>query len=742
MRTANKKFTLRCTDSQFEQLSQKASQANLPLSHYLIESGLSDSVSLSPHLRKRIDQIKFEAKLLQDHVDLLLNKKSYLEQLLSVGELHNFIFFLTSAAKRLHNIFLVDNNHADINQADKFSNNQFDNNQTHSNHIDDDYQIDNTNQMGSSHIGEVNSSSSERLSDNDTSKDSNGSNSSSSALNNRFGDAQISNEYANNQNSEIEIDTDEVKIDEIKTIKSNSSYSAPISIATLECYVEENVEVVWGFTSATNFFFFYHHECVPILSTDIQDINTTNLDDEILANCISLESDVYASGNSSGVDHNLVVATLATLPINSCNGNQTSLSDTNLDNSNLPNLSNQPISSNLSDLIDKTFTSTQLVNKDFINENLVSQNLIYDNSINESLENLTSQSSMAENLDHNILLVENLENSESTTAITDSNPGLESENLNQLNIASPIDAHIPITCSSPSLDNSNQLNIPSTINASSTTITTTELNLLNVVSLISTNEKSNYAHSHSREDTSNYSSHSNDEDESSSSPLDRELDEEFDGEFVETQFYVVDDASIDPNLLVYLPADNQDFEEVQEAQEVQEAPDNTLISDSNTLSLEVPSTNLNTSTQQNLQQNLQQNFSDEPYEHNYEDNYDFLTQSEEEFNADWDRIHKLIQQTDFSSVDLNSLVFLPTPIDDNFDDSSLDNSNNLHDLLPLDPLDKQISDSDNNTTRSNINTDNNITPSNTNTDNNPSLTNQTSSSGQPYVAKPTNKDFP
>ena len=125
MRVASKKFNLRCTDSDFEQLSLKANRANLPLSRYLIECGLSDNASFSPHLRENIDQIKFESALLQHHLDLLLNKKSHLEQLLASGDLHNFIFYLTSSAKFLHDIFLSDKNQINkIDQTNSSTHNQ------------------------------------------------------------------------------------------------------------------------------------------------------------------------------------------------------------------------------------------------------------------------------------------------------------------------------------------------------------------------------------------------------------------------------------------------------------------------------------------------------------------------------------------------------------------------------------------------------------------------------------------
>lgn len=116
MRTANRKFTLRCTEYEFEQLSKKANHANLALSHYLIQCGLSDNIPLSSYLLNNIEQIKFESALLQHHLDLLLNKKSYIEQLASLGELNNLISFLSYSAKSLHDIFLADSNQNKINQ--------------------------------------------------------------------------------------------------------------------------------------------------------------------------------------------------------------------------------------------------------------------------------------------------------------------------------------------------------------------------------------------------------------------------------------------------------------------------------------------------------------------------------------------------------------------------------------------------------------------------------------------------
>lgn len=77
----SKRFHLYCTDDEYALLTQKANQANLSLSRYLIESGLSFSVnSLSPFIRNNIEQIKFESALLQHHLDLLLNKKSVVFQ--------------------------------------------------------------------------------------------------------------------------------------------------------------------------------------------------------------------------------------------------------------------------------------------------------------------------------------------------------------------------------------------------------------------------------------------------------------------------------------------------------------------------------------------------------------------------------------------------------------------------------------------------------------------------------------
>ncbi len=111
------RFNIHCSKDELDKLSLAANQANLSLSRYLIESGLSFSAnSLSPFIRDNIEQIKFESALLQHHLDLLLNKKSYIEQLASLGELNNLISFLSFSAKSLHDIFLADSNQNTINQ--------------------------------------------------------------------------------------------------------------------------------------------------------------------------------------------------------------------------------------------------------------------------------------------------------------------------------------------------------------------------------------------------------------------------------------------------------------------------------------------------------------------------------------------------------------------------------------------------------------------------------------------------
>lgn len=102
-RTSNKKFNLRCADYELDMLSSRAAAANLPLSKYLVQAGLSDSINLSPHLQEHIEQIKFELGLLNHNV-AALNDNFKLRELIADDQLNYLISYLSYSAKTLHDI--------------------------------------------------------------------------------------------------------------------------------------------------------------------------------------------------------------------------------------------------------------------------------------------------------------------------------------------------------------------------------------------------------------------------------------------------------------------------------------------------------------------------------------------------------------------------------------------------------------------------------------------------------------
>ena len=330
VRTANKKFTLRCTEYEFEQLSKKANHANLALSHYLIQCGLSDNIPLSSYLLNNIEQIKFESALLQHHLDLLLNKKSYIEQLASLGELNNLISFLSFSAKSLHDIFLANSNQNETNHNNCANCHLLNNSPLNSHQLNND--LLNSSQENNQILTSI--SSSDSLS-NDTlsSNSSNNSHNSDKASNpfNASGDDGL--KYTD-MDHKIDINHKNIAHTYISSISSiddflvspnnkslirffcnfnianlNNSFSSysPISLTSYYFYIDEFV-VVLAFCSSPTYLSFssFHFKDLKSCPTGYNSISTDSAD--ILSDLISLvEIDSISANLISSVLNSLKI---------------------------------------------------------------------------------------------------------------------------------------------------------------------------------------------------------------------------------------------------------------------------------------------------------------------------------------------------------------------------------------------------------------------------------------------------